>query len=348
MTRARRLLGLTAVGTALLYILVFPSSTPNEYVVQRSWTRAIGDGTVAAPAGESLVPFRLNGYFGYISEAGQLVHVEQVRHGVAFTAELYSNYGNVVQNLVLQDPTGRIVSSLGPAGYPVFLGGRLFTISGAGSSLAEWDPTSDRVWQRQFPSLITAMRATSDTVAVGLLSGRIVLIDEAGNITETLRPGQSSIESIYGLDFDGRVLAVISGKKPQLLSLYEETDEGWVQTSVRELETSFIRSVFVAIAGSTVYFETHDGVAAAAAPDWSVSRLPIDGMLVHGAVPVGPGLLAFLSRDGEAARLSIVDADGSLLMESQIVADAVWMSERAGALYLGLDDSILRLEVRLG
>lgn len=346
MTRSRRLLGFTAVAAVVLYILFFPASVPPEYLVHRDWVRAIGDAPTVASADTLPIPFRLNGYFGYIADTGQLIHVEQVRHGVAFTSGLYSNYGNVVQNLVLQDPTGRIVSSLGPSGYPVFVGGRLFTLDGAGSSLSEWDPSSDRIWQRHFPSIITALRVAGDTVAVGLLSGRILLLDGAGNIMETLRPGQSAIESIYGLDLDGGILAAVSGKDPQLLTFYEGTAEGWIQTAVRELDTSFIRSVFVAVAGSAVYFETHNGVAVATAPDWTLKKLPVRGTLVHGAVPVGPELLAFLTRDEGSARLSIVNFEGALLMESRFVADSVWMTGRDGALYLGIDDTILRLEVR--
>lgn len=336
----RRLAGALSIGLVALFIFAVPRDQPSEYTLERRWVCSL-DGEPPQAGGEDLVPFVLGARFGYVTKSGELAHLEPVRHGVAVSDGVYANYGNVVQNLVLQRPGGRIVAGLGPTGYPIFRSGRLLTIGSLGTRLSEWDIESGLLWRRQFDSLITALAADGDLLAAGLLSGSVVLVGRDGSVVGRLEPGQSSIAAVYGVDLSGSGAAVVSGLDPQLLSVYARSEDGWVQTVVRRLSSRFVRPVFVDLLEDVVYYETEAGVGMARGPEWEQHDLPVRGNLVSGIPNVGPGLAGFVTRNGATVRLILVDSAGTAVVESDFAADAIWLGASGGDAYLGLDSAIV-------
>ena len=346
--RKRRAVVLIAFAVVLLYMVLIPRETPPEYTVERRWIRQTDDVPDPGKWDEDIaaIPFLLDDSFGYVTREGDLLHVERVRHGVAFGGSAYANYGNVVQNLVLQNPVGRIIASLGPTGYPVFRDGRLFTLAEFGTRVTEWDPRGSSVWSRPFPSLITGMEASAGLGVIGLLSGQVVVLDPDGGVDARIVPDGSEVEAIYAVDIDGSTMAIVSGLNPQLLSVYQLLDGGWDRIMVHELEGGFARPVFLELADGHAYVETPEGVSVATAPDWALVDLPVRGRVVGSARL--PGLTAFLSRSEFGALLSVVADDGSLIIRKQFPATATWLTSHEDLLVLGVDNAILSVEVPLG
>jgi hypothetical protein len=343
---SKRLAAVLLISISAVYVLLIPKQAPSEYILERNWVCSVASESLS-PANEQdqLVPFRLGRRFGYTTESGELAHLENIRHGVAFTPVMYANYGNIVQNLVLQEPGGEIVAVLGPTGYPMFVGERLFTISNHGSGLSAWSSEFTRAWQRQFGSLITAVGADAETIAVGLLSGEIVILDDTGVPTAILEPGQSRIPLVYGVDLDKGLLAVISGRDPQLLSLFSRQEAGFIQRVVRRLDSRFARPVFLDIDDGAVFFETESGLGMAVEPEWELQDLPIGGRVLFGGGSAGGHLSAFLAQQEGGAVFALVDRGGSIVLRSEFAAEDVWMNDRNGALYVGIDTAILRFAV---
>ncbi|MCA1754928.1 MAG: PQQ-like beta-propeller repeat protein [Spirochaeta sp.] len=359
MAKRVRLIGGGALFLLLLYLALFPRPLGPELIVTVEEGITLQD---AAPSSVGAVaplfPFQLGPNFGYIAAGGELVFMDSIQGGVALSPEGFINYSTVSETHVYQDGYGRIQQVIQASGYPVLRAGRVFVIGPGGAQLSEWNETGARIWEREFGSLITAFDATNTSIVVGLVSGELVFLNEAGNEIQRYRSRRSRVPVIYGLHVDESEsqVALVSGLDPQVLTVLEFEDERYAPRFEHELHSELREPVqvrFLESAGRLV-LEQVDSVGSS-----SLLSLRRDGR--EAAELSLPGRLHSLLEPGEIPVLVALAEDSQTLVGFELLfwagadriaaripfdADVSFLGDGPeGSFLLGIDARVLQLRL---
>lgn len=176
----------------------------------------------ADAAGPALIPFAALDRAGYIDPERAAIYTFPYSERIAIDASGWIQYDQLGELLEIEKP-GQVPLTLRAFAYPWFHAGRRFLLRADQMALAEIDDRGTIVWEHEFPMIITALDASADLAAAGLLDGSIVLMGRRGAVSY-LKPDNSRgiASTVYGLALssDGKMVAVIRGMSPKRIELF--------------------------------------------------------------------------------------------------------------------------------
>ncbi len=341
---------LLALSISLLYILVFSRPADHELLVSPQWSLDVDDASISPEDGEA-IPFRLSGLVGYFTEEGELLFREAVLHDAAVFSDRFVNYSSVSQTAVVRDPHGRVVLSISESGYPLGLGERLFVLHPDGAGLSEWGPEGEALWSRKLPSIITDVAADTGLVAIGLLSGEVLLLDATGQEVAQYRTLGSRIPVVLGVALNeqtGRI-AALAGVDPQRLIFLDIRDDQLIPGVQGELPSDFRRPAFVKFlpGGELLAVEGRLGVSLVSPESgrrWMVSG---EGML-SGFAAAAEGLVLVATTRDDSQEIRAVLPPERLVFSLDAGSGEVSLDVEGWVCYLGIRDHILAVALERG
>jgi hypothetical protein len=308
----------------IAYTLLAARPIPRETVVAAAWLTPLGE-SVREPALESgtFIPFTLGNRYGYVSDTGKLFLNREKERSVSLTPEYLAEYDAAPSSIVIQSfQTNNEITLENPAGYPLFLDGRIFLVSKDQTSLSELNTQGQVIWRYDFEAPLTCVDAAAGYVLTGTLDGVVDLFDGGGKqVFPSYAPGASRIPVILGcrLSSDASKIAVVSGIGQQrflFLELYGTNDYRVTYHEYLEGE-GFRREVLMAFIGedSRVVFEQEAGLGI-----YDVeSRVLVTRPLYKQASGAVPARLEALDEEGGDGILFYINS-GSARGEKRLVA----------------------------
>lgn len=318
--------GVFLIGLILItvYYFLFPRSSGKEIIVSPESLIILEQ--IDSRVSPSSIPasvVRSGNTTGYLNSSHELLSVFQAermavdRHWIAVSGD---------DGLSLMEPDGRLISRIHDSGYPISRNGQLFLYRNNFGVLSKINPQDGRyLWSMEFISAISVLEAIPGKTLIGLLDGRIELIDDSGNILLTYRPGGSRVEAVYGgaLSDDGSKVALISGLDPQRFVLLEERKNGYRPIAHHDTETDFRRLVSIDFIrhGGQVLYENNGYINSVNLNGYDIHPLKLTGRLIN--IIDNPGndtLLLFSKGDGQDS-IKILTRQDKTLFESSLPSD---------------------------
>ncbi len=245
---------------AFLYILFFSFPLGREVILKPVWYRVFSMEDLSSRVSESsggesgVFPVKLASYFGYIGDTGRVLFLGRRDFYTTMSEKYFINYSKVSENFFIRRRDGNLESGFKAFGYPFFMGSddRLFVVKTDLTGVSEIDFTGDVKWERNYSSIITSMAVKDGYEAVGVLNGKVQLLDRKGRVLFDFRDQESKIPVVTGvaLSSDGKYLACISGLEPQELLIFARGMGGEEKSLYslyerRKLDSDFRREVFI-------------------------------------------------------------------------------------------------------
>jgi len=255
--------------------------------------------------------------------------------------------------LSLMEPGGRLIARIPDSAYPFTRNGNLFLYRNKTGILSKIDPANGRVlWRREYISEITVLDGCPGKTLVGLLDGRVELIDDTGGILLEYRPGGSRIEAVYGgaISRDGSMIALISGLDPQRFILLEERKNGYRPVTHHDTGTDFRRSVAIdfVINDSRVLYENNGFIDAVNLNGYAVSPLDLSGKLVNGIDSIVNHTLFLFGRSSGGGVMKMLSRYDLTIFESQLPPETaeIVRDRNYAVIVVGNSIAVLEFSVR--
>ncbi len=292
-------------------------------------------------SGQHLLNFEIGGNFGFINLNGELKLLEPVDYKVALSDRSFINYSNLPNTFVIQDIGGEYVSSFQTSGYPKFSenGNRLFMIKNDSTGISEITEQGDLKWYIDFTSLITSLSITDEYVLVGLLDGRLRLLNNLGESVFDVSPGGSRMQVIYGcsINDDGTVIAGVSGLYPQRFFYIKGPDFNNANVTFLDLDSDFRREIFISFSdsGKYIFFEGLGNVNIFDLTNNQLNQIPIKGSLTGIEELETRGVISILSEYYLGTELQIFRLNNNLIYEENIPHKEVFIKNISDSLLIG-------------
>lgn len=352
--KKRGLAVLVAVGAFLLYYFVAARPLLSELEFQPRWVASIGAGAPAAPGGspsaDNVLPFKLGNRFGYIDEAGKVLFARESPYGLAFSPAAFSAYEGVHSEVSFSDPYGKELFKVKSTGYPFIQRGRFFIVSNDRAGVAEYDGAGELLWSRDFPSALSCADANGGLFLAGCVTGEAVLVGPDGAALSEFSPGGSRIPCVYGCAVapDGAWYALLSGVDKQRILLLQKRPDGYKVAWHSYLESDYRRTVRMAFTADSAYlfFEQPGKLALLEAETKRLGELPVVGEVAMIEEDHFNGIYLFLSRSGRDWTLRGFRAPGRQILAIPFSAYQAFLYQRGSAIYLGINESVLRVDMK--
>ena len=212
------LLLLMALGAYMIFATRHMDEVPS---LTRSWAVQVGSSELSDRESDRWLPFIGEEYFGYLSPRGDVLYREEILFHVAVSEGEHVNYSRMGESLVSKRPAEDYFYRIDGDGYPVYRNGNLFLVSHDRMSIMAVGDSGERLFQLDFPSIVTSFDTGPRFMVVGLLNGRTEVFDLSGAHLSTLQIEDSN-RPVYGVavSANGSYMAVLWGDGPQHLSLY--------------------------------------------------------------------------------------------------------------------------------
>jgi hypothetical protein len=204
-------------------------------------------------------------------------------------------------------------------------------------------------WAYQFPSIVTAFDASPELAVFGLMDGSLLGFDRSGKAVLDFAPGGSRIAGVYGVAVspDGLYVAAITGADKQRLVVLEKRSIAYRVDYHRYLVSDYRRPVAIAFSsdGRRLAYESPAGIGIydRVAREESVVSVPAVPSLAQTARD--GDLMVFLSKKGGKKRLVCTAAPDRRVVDLPLDADRSFVMARGDAIFLGLDDRIVRMDL---
>jgi hypothetical protein len=352
----RLLLG-AAVFVVYFFLAVRP--VPVETVLLPQWLSSLEsnyplyfDGTSPvsgeqAENAEALLPFKLGNRFGYVDTYGRFSVNREKKELFSLSETYWAEYNTVAavaaapQNIDIRDPQNEpVVTIPGARGYPLFLDGRLFMISGEQNSLEALDASGKPLWVYDFAAPITDIDAAAGFVLAGLLDGTVELLDGNGKRVFFFEPGGSRLPVICAcrISRDGTKIAIISGYDDQRFLYLEQFGDSYKVGYHEFLSDGFRRTVHLAFIDQDrrVVFERNGGIGIYDINGRSNVKIDLDGR-VNGLDGSGGDNLLFLITSQSESRKELVGIrlPDEIIMEAPFRSATAFLRRNENRLYVG-------------
>jgi hypothetical protein len=343
------------------YITVLPEKIGEEPVLSPAWITDLRDdveenlnsSNQRSDSSADVFGFQVHDFVGFIDEDGDLIHFNEVRYGAAIADERYINFSSISENNVVLDSEGKFLFTIDSKGYPLMEGERILLLSTDRAGIEEWDTFGNLLWHNRFSSIITDIDLASDFLAVGLMEGRILVLDSMGKLLSEIIPEESRVPIIYGCSIDetGNILAVVSGLGPQKLTLLQrEPENDFEKVFVHDLSSEVREAAIVMISRDGSFLYCQEG------NDMLIYSLDSKRMVVIEGIgrsfsitpDQGLGFASILTEVDDVKNLSCVFMNGENLLKWQVPAYDMFVRHGADYLIIGKDDLLFRINVQSG
>jgi hypothetical protein len=344
--------GIVAAGIAYFLVCAYP--LPKELVLVPLWTRSLSQAP-SAPAArkaqtEAPIPFRLGESYGYFTQDGSLLFAAPQGYGVALAADAFAPYDRLSEGFAIESPEGRTLAKVSAVGYPFFASGRRFVLAPDQAGVSELGPGGSVAWTYRFSSPATSFDASPAVAAFGLVDGSIVGLDRSGQAVLDFAPGGSRIAGVYGVAVspDGLLVAAVTGLDRQRLVVMEKRSTAYRVAYHRYLSSDYRRAIFIGFTadGRLLEFESPSGVGVYDRATRSESVIPVPTAFKLGLAARDGRLLVLLSGEGETRRLVCAELPDRRVLDVEIQAKQAFVEARGDSLFLGVDDDLVRMDLK--
>ncbi|RKX77397.1 MAG: hypothetical protein DRP87_09240 [Spirochaetes bacterium] len=337
----------------LLYLLGFSRELDKELIFQPKWVVHFPevDNTLEnTPQEDEYFDFHLGDIFGYIYHSGKIGFMGRVFFNVEMLEGMFVNYSNVSENLIFKDTQGKILMNIETPGYPVLRDDRIFVIEPDRTGISEYDQSGSLLWKREYGTLITCMDTNDEDLLLGTLDGRIQLLGSDGSIRFQHIENESLYNVIYGcaINEDGSSLAVVSGVKPQRMELFQKGKPGYNRSFIKTLDTDVRRNMYIEFSsdGRWVFLEGDRGFYIVDSLRKGIDFIELSGNLKKMISEKKYGIHYLLFGNEIEERLVVFKPPGKILMDLPLEGEEVFLHSEDGKLFLGLNQRIMRIDVR--
>ena len=232
--------------------------------------------------------------------------------------------------LDLLEPDGRLIARIPDSSFPVSRNGNLYLYRNDAGVLLKIDPVSGRImWRMEYISPVTVLDGRQGRTLIGLLDGRVQLIDDSREVLLDYRPGGSRVEAIYGgaLSSDGSKIALITGLDPQRFILLEERKNGFRPVAHHNTSTDFRRSVSIGFVrdDSQILYESDGYVTAVNLNGYEIQPMELSGRLIGWLDNVITETLMLLGRKDGEVMVKMLSRHDLTLFEHSLPIDTTGM-----------------------
>jgi len=353
-TKVRITVAVTSlIGIAYFFLCAVP--LPRQLVLKPRWDNAVPDSYPYAAGSSapvnSLHSFQIGERYGFFDGNSGLVFAATRGYGVSVSDSGYVAWEMKPGLLQFKDPRGVVLFTSPASGYPFMDGARRFVIAANQERISEFDASGALLWERDFPSFVTAFASNAAITVIGTMDGRLFGIDRSGKEILSFAPGGSRIDCVYGcaVSPDGRNIAATTGLDKQRVIVLEKREEAYRVTWHRWTDSDFRRPVSMAFTpdGKELVFETTGGLGVYDTATRRERVISMQDPVVSSAAITGRDMLLALERGG---RPSIVAASygGLGYFRFPLVADDSTLVSEGNAIFLGIakgdSTSLLRLD----
>jgi len=338
--------GVFFIGLILIavYFFLFPRASGRELIISPSALLIFDDANLSSSSEGQLTTFQNDTTVGYLNAEHQLIGLDNASDIAVDDAWMAKPVEGGVDIL---EPGGTLISRIQIKGYPVSRNGNLYIYDE--DRLSKVDPGSGRIlWTKEYISLVTVLDAVHGRTLVGLMDGRVYLIDHSGEILLNYRPGGSRLELIYGgaLSSDGSNIAIIAGLDPQRFIILEERKNGFRPIIHHDTGMEFRRGIPVGFVRDNreVIYENRNRVTAVDIRSSDIIDLPLDGSLASWQEDVTSGILVLLGREEQSAHLKLLSSKNLTVLDSLLAADTQSVLGADEAIFIIGDDAMGILE----
>jgi hypothetical protein len=341
---------LVAVLFVVLYVVLFPRPLPAEFTLVPSQALPLTEvkADKLSPGGSFFV---LGGWEGYWNTQGDLERVTARRAQSTAFGDKIAWYDATKGQLVVEGPQGMLFTVPGEQ-YPVWSAGRLFTVDENRMGLKAYSSEGRLQWSKHFASLVTAFDTSSNLTVVGTLDGRVQIFGPTGAPSGGFQPGGSRLSVIYNVAVaprDGAIL-VLAGLDPKRFLVLERGGSEFRPVFHKPLMENrpWPTPLGFLNGGRVAYYQTEKGLAFLdpRQPDREVVSVVKGSPVLLKALP-GTDLISFIERDGDRAALRVVSPRGASLLTLPFSARDLLLEREGQSLFLGADQTLLKLEVRI-
>ncbi|KGM43013.1 hypothetical protein JY97_10015 [Alkalispirochaeta odontotermitis] len=345
-----RSITLLYIFLAIVYFFVFARSAGKELIVSPKSVTTFK--VLDFPPAQSKGPFlaiQSGRRAGFINEEHELVSY-YASDRIALDEEWIVIHQQ--NGLDLLEPTGRVIFHFPESAYPIARDGNLYIYADDSGTLSKIDTTDgSRIWKKDYISQITSIDARVDRTLVGLLDGRIELIDNYGEVLFSYKPGGSRIEAIYGaiLSNDASKIALISGLEPQRFMVLEERRNSFIPIHHHNANSDYRRPISMGFIrdDSQILYEGGEGIEIFDMNTNKLSKKGFSGSVIRWIVNLVPGTLTVLKKDEEGTSIRMLTQKNLPIFDFALPSDSVDIIKDGNFVIIVGQDNIAALEFSL-
>jgi len=344
-------------GVLVAYSFAASAPLPKETTLEPAWIRPLASAEESADAERPLIPYRIASSasavesFGYFDAEGRFALNRKARSGLSISRDAWSEYEATPTGFVVKDPFGADLASVAARGYPFFDDGRTFVVAPEQNSVAEYDADGKLVFERALPAPATCADAAGGMLLVGLLDGRVQLIDADGKAAFDFSPGGSRLETILAaaLSSDGNKMALIAGIDPQRFLLLEKTNGNFKVTHHEFLGKGFRRPAAAGFAGNDrwILFEREGGLGVYDTKNKASNVVETEGRVAAFESDARDDLLFLVAEEGPNRKALLgIELPDRVFLKSRFDSPAAFIDRRGDRVFVGGDGSIVAFDLR--
>ncbi|HNP92623.1 MAG TPA: WD40 repeat domain-containing protein [Rectinema sp.] len=249
----RRFYGLIIGIAAIIFTLFSIRSTLPEREITSSvfltFAEALDVSRIPKARSDQIVPFIAESFLGYADPLEELLYVHPFKGRAAIDRLGWITYDRLATDLKLYDLNGGGQQFQAYA-YPWFKASWRVLLRADQMGIAVMDKTGLIRWEKEFPTPITAIDASSLFLAVGTLDGSISVFDPNGWAILSMQNSLQEFQTIYGLALsaDSNYLIIVRGISPKKIETYRFTDNSFAKVSESSLMVNTTFQATIAIA----------------------------------------------------------------------------------------------------
>lgn len=190
---------------------------------------------------ENLLPFAGSNQFGYIDTHMKRMYTERYTERVALDDDGWLLYNAFADNLQYYARVGGSIKIQAFA-YPWFKESWKILMRADQMGVARCDEKGTILWEIETSMPITAIDASREILALGMLDGSVKILDLNGKQLKVSSALKNQQQTIYGIAIsqDSKYFALIKGISPQKLDIFQRSENNYFRVDSRQLENSSV------------------------------------------------------------------------------------------------------------
>lgn len=333
----------------VFYIFFAAQPVGLETVLKSQWITPI-EYDVSAESedvSEPLMPFLLNGKFGYIDVSGNLSFNKNREGYVSFSDSRWAEYQGAPSQIEIKSPLNENLFTVrNPNGYPFFLDGKNFILAQNQNAISKFNDAGNVLWTYYFDAPVTCINVNADLVMAGLLNGTIVLLNDNGNEIFSFEVLGSRVAVIYAckISNDGTKLAVISGLDKQRFLLFEQHGESYRVIYHEYIGDGYRRSVMLSFIDNDkrAAFEREGGIGIYDIQSRQSTMIPLEGnVYAMDSKGIDDMFFVITSLPPQEKKLVGIRYPGMITCEAPFKSESIYLNRNDSSLIIGGGDTLI-------
>jgi len=186
---------------------------------------------------------------GYVDTAADRLYAQPYQGKAAIDNQGWITYDRLATDVQLHGTDGQHRVLMAYA-YPWFKASWRILVRSDQMGIARFNNQGSILWGKEFSMPITALDASSQVIAVGLLDGSLHIFDAEGALVFAAQAGFQDIQTIYGIAVSGdsKYIVVLKGFSPQKIETYKQSESSYTRISESPLKQQAVLQATMAFA----------------------------------------------------------------------------------------------------